>query len=277
MPVLTIDTPTKPILSGTINYLDIQSNQIKIAGDLVAGWTPYRDYLFSIDNTYFFYWHIISFDGTNTILTGIQWANNVKCPTTGGKPTAILYASKTPVFNKTLCTVGDSLTWYNFGQYYRTLLLEHGLQYDFVGNHTDIFGYQHSAEGGDGTASVLNRMDKIPFADNYLLLIGLNDRVIYTPQDCFNNILRIVSQLEARGKKVNVCTLLPVTIPEAISHVTAVNCLLRAHAWRSTTNLIDTNLYLTSITSWASMIPDGGHPNLDGYQILSEYVAQNIV
>lgn len=284
--MLTIDTPIITKLASNVPYASVSSAQIKLSpllGNFVNNWTPYRDYLFTINInniSYSFYWYNIFFDGKNTIVSQIQWVNNISPNVSNGNYyTSISYASKLPVFNKTLCTIGDSITWgASFGGYYRKLLLENGLEYDFIGNHTDIFGYQHSAEGGDGTSSVLNRMQNIPLSNSYLLLIGLNDRFVYSSQDSFNNILRIVKQLEARGKDViiNVCTILPVTLQGVTPFVDGINNLLRNHNWRSHTKLIDTNQYLSGINGWSNMLVDGGHPTLEGYETLTQWLAGQI-
>ena len=77
--------------------------------------------------------------------------------------------------NIKICTIGDSQTWWSSASLLRQEIKALDSNYYFSGSNTDIYGYPHEGEGGNSTQDVLQRIDKIPQADFYTLLIGTND------------------------------------------------------------------------------------------------------
>ncbi len=77
--------------------------------------------------------------------------------------------------NLRVCTIGDSQTWWSSASKLRKKMEELNPDFYFTGSNTDIYGFPHEAEGGNSTEKVLKRIDKIPEADFYTLLIGTND------------------------------------------------------------------------------------------------------
>ncbi len=80
-----------------------------------------------------------------------------------------------------LCMVGDSISWWGEGDYWRKYLVERLPRLAFVGAHSAGFGYSHAAEGGNSTRQVLARLDAIPACPYYHLLIGTNDNNVRNP------------------------------------------------------------------------------------------------
>jgi lysophospholipase L1-like esterase len=77
-----------------------------------------------------------------------------------------------------LCMIGDSVTWAEDGDYFRSELLKHIPNLAFAGTHTAVLGYSHAGEGGNSTKGVLQRLNdpaRVPDADYYHVLIGVND------------------------------------------------------------------------------------------------------
>jgi len=77
-----------------------------------------------------------------------------------------------------LCMIGDSVTWAEDGDYFRSELLKHIPNLAFAGTHTAVLGYSHAGEGGNSTKGVLRRINdplRVPDADYYHVLIGVND------------------------------------------------------------------------------------------------------
>lgn len=74
-----------------------------------------------------------------------------------------------------ICTIGDSQTWWGAASGLRKEMSKINPDFYFTGSNTDIYAYPHEGEGGNSTKSLLKRLDKIPEADIYTLLIGTND------------------------------------------------------------------------------------------------------
>lgn len=121
-----------------------------------------------------------------------------------------------------LCMIGDSVTWAEEGDHFRSELLKQLPDLAFAGTHTALLGYSHAGEGGDSTVKVLRRIDdreRIPDAPYYHLLIGVNDASAAKTDDASEKVadgavLRtaaIVDRLLARPgtRKVFLASVLP--------------------------------------------------------------------
>jgi hypothetical protein len=117
-----------------------------------------------------------------------------------------------------LCMVGDSITWAEYGDYWRRELLKHLPNLAFIGSHSACFGYSHAGEGGNNTNQVLARMDEIPDCLYYNLLIGTNNndvqeqkRLVPQARDTAGAVIEIVRKLLAKenAKKVFLSSLMP--------------------------------------------------------------------
>jgi len=213
-------------------------------------------------------------DGANrTLLYNVQW-NNGAYPTQGGYYNVRHLASeRLPIYGRTLCMIGDSITWWESGGWFRQVLRSKGLKYDFSGNHIDIFGARHAGEGGSSSQAVIDRLATIPTSDSYFILIGTNDRDI----DTIANIQYIIGALRAREccSKIYISTLLPRT--DAFnSMVNTINTQLRSLTLGYRVYLIDSNSLLTG-TNFLSNLNDTLHPSLAGYEILCDVLAPRIL
>lgn len=171
-------------------------------------------------------------------------------------------------------TVGDSITWWNDGRYFRCTLLNHGLRATFLGSRIDTFGYRHDGEGNDTSADVIARLSFIPDSENYLLMIGTND--LSKKIDTVNNINTIASTLAARGPRatVLVSTLLP-RFDEFASAAIDVNAKLREVPLicPEQCKLVDIAAEVERLPEWRSvLLPDGIHPTRGGYEAIAPIV-----
>lgn len=184
----------------------------------------------------------------------------------------------------TLSMVGDSITWWQQGEYFRCLLVDNGLKYRFAGSRTDVFGYAHEGEGGNNTEQVLARMNGISPSGAYFLLVGTNDRA--SPLHTVSNILTIAQLLKEKaatgnGVKVFISTLLPRTDQFKERNV-KVNVFLRESirtcgASCAQIKLVDLESGFLSNKAWETLLSsDGLHPNKDGYRFLSELLAREL-
>lgn len=211
-----------------------------------------------------------------TILRGVQWENNKVPPTAGTYYIEAYTAKKTPIYNKTMATIGDSITWSLYGSYMRCLLIDNGLPYDFIGTKTDTFGFPHEGEGGNNTFDALNRVEKIPYADSYFLLIGTND-INYTANQTVENIATIADKLLEKNPNalIYISTLLP-REDYLNERNLQVNALLKNKKWSSNIKILDVGGDFYANENWESLLLDGIHPNFKGYNVISQSIIKQL-
>ncbi len=233
------------------------------------------------------------FHKDRTYLLWVYWIDN-KYPETEGK--MYFDVVSVPLIQKgsvSITTVGDSITWAHYGQYYRYKLWQLNTNYRFIGSRTDIFGFGHEGEGGDVTPYVLKRMDDIvPNSQNYILLIGANDIKLdsFSFEKTFNNIVTIVNKLKDKNRycRIFVCTILPCNSEIFVNknkmtiddYNQKVNVLLRKKYSSGSVKrvtLINTEKLFRSKKNYLDLLFwDGLHPNHIGYGLLAQEVHKYI-
>lgn len=136
--------------------------------------------IYSLENRdgdyYYFRFGWVEIDDGGTKFLNVNWIN--------GKP----ISTKEMIFDIStvdieflqegfisVCNIGASQNWWKSSQNLRRYMNYYYDDLFFVGSNTDIYGYGHEAEGGNGTEAVLKRFDFIPKADYYTVLLGVND------------------------------------------------------------------------------------------------------
>jgi hypothetical protein len=214
-------------------------------------------------------------DNTNrTFLYDVQWVDQ-HYPKKPGKYHVEVVGETKPVSLPTFNTVGDSITWWQHGEYLRCMLADAGIGHNFIGSRTDIFGYGHDGEGGDNTRDVLKRIKDIAPSSTYFLLIGTNDR--FETRETVDNILKIARALSKKQPNtiVLVSTLLPRS-DEFDQRNQKVNDALRQY-FKSCTScdsitLVDTHTAFIKQENWQGLLADGLHPSKAGYLFLAQFI-----
>lgn len=216
-------------------------------------------------------------DGSNrTLFYDLQWASNLSPKDSGDYQVEVTTLSEDTDKNNTFTMIGDSITWWQRGEYFRCRLENIGFSRKFIGSRTDIFGYGHEGEGKDNTTDVLERIEHIVDSEAYFLLIGTNDRD--APLKTYQNILKIVSLLAKKDttKVVYVSTLLPRN-DEFDHRNNEINKLLRASNYgHEKMKLIDLGAAFKSYGNWEILLADGLHPNDAGYEFLVKEIKNRI-
>lgn len=136
---------------------------------------------------------------TNTEFSSVNWLENT--PFDKGKyQIDVVEIPFIQTGNISICTVGDSQTWWSQGKYLRKFMNDLNSDYFFVGSNRDVFGYPHEGEGGNHTKDVVNRLSEIPLADVYTVLLGTND---YNGgvKNAFDNLLLLHRNCQRKTKK----------------------------------------------------------------------------
>ena len=131
-----------------------------------------------------------------------------------------------------LCMIGDSITWAQEGDCWRKDLLEHLPNLAFVGTHTAKFGYSHAAEGGNGTPSVLSRLNDIPDCPYYHLLIGTNDNNLKDESKIPEHSQGTADRIEKMSRSAPTTDILSTAAPNPAITLARVSSSLRSSAPR---------------------------------------------
>jgi lysophospholipase L1-like esterase len=179
---------------------------------------------------------------------------------------------------QSLTMIGDSITWWSFGNSFRCLLSPYLASTTFTGPHTDSFGYDHAGEGGDTSQDILRRLSSIGDSNYYFLLAGTNDwQGSLTPDKTFANIKSISKTLSLRGGIVIVSTILP-RLDEHDVRNQKVNNLLREWAGSDCScSVVELDFYFRNLPNVKDLYWDAGvHPNVNGYKKMAKVLGPQI-
>jgi len=185
--------------------------------------------------------------------------------------------TKKKIYEKSMTMVGDSITWWSNGRYFRCMLSQQIPDVAFTGPHTDIYGFGHAGEGGNTTRQMLARLYKIKRSDYYFVLAGTNDWKLKSPQKTVDNIKKIAHTLSNKGGKVIISTLLP-RMDRHDSVNRDVNKLLLSWNGRDCNcQVIDLDREFRKLDNLSQYYWDAGlHPTPEGYKKIVDILAPKI-
>jgi hypothetical protein len=221
-----------------------------------------------VGQNFWFKFDSVLYDGsTFTILSYPQFVGTAPAP--GTYEIKEYFYEALPIYGRSICMLGDSITAKINGSYLRALLRENGLTYDFAGKYIDTFGFRHNAVGSNTTTNQLNNsMSLVPTCDSYNVLLGSADAA-GSPADTITNLVKICKYLHQRNPEaeINLCTLV---LRDPTDRNIAVSSLLRKVEGLPNVHLLDLEAYLPAWGVWQGYLIDGVHPNLAGY---TDYIA----
>lgn len=182
--------------------------------------------------------------------------------------------------NVSICTIGDSQTWWHEASKLRKYINEIDSDFLFVGSNTDIYGYPHDGEGGNSTQMVLSRISRIPKADFYTLLIGTNDWN-KNFDDAYENTNAIVNYLLNNYDDAQVLYITPlptINKPRDEFNLQLSEKLIANFAGEERVQLIDIGGLMRENQNWftAYLGNDGLHQNDDGVRFMAAKIAEHI-
>ncbi len=186
-----------------------------------------------------------------------------------------------------LCMIGDSITWWRYGDDWRQYLLDRIPSLAFVGTHTAALGYSHAGEGGNSIDQVIARMADIPDCPYYHLLIGTNNNNVATAEEIKPRSERAAQKIEEAVnlllqkpsvRKVFLGSILPCATKNPLRDQTnaATNVILRqrfADGAFPTDKVIWVE-YEKPVRAWPGWEPKIElHPLKEGYEFLANILA----
>lgn len=235
------------------------------------------------NNTYYFRFGWVAFIDNQTFFQNVKWLDDKNPPPTESfkEFTISVVELKLVQFGKTtLCTIGDSQTWWNNAQHLRKSINSTFSDLVFIGSNTDIYGYGHEGEGGNGVDAVLKRMNHIPKADYYTLLLGTND----WKNDVESTALKmqkIANQLVILNPDSIILYLTPLpttnTERDAFNQELSENLLLKFKDIPTIT-VLDVRGKMKEHENWATayLSSDGLHQNSAGVEMMGKLIGEKI-
>jgi len=236
-----------------------------------------------LNNIYYFRFGWVSFSSNQTVFSNLEWIN-------GKRPEAsdiyrdyrfhVCDIDFIQFGRMTLCTIGDSQTWWGDAQNMRRYINDSLDDLIFIGSHTDIYGYGHEGEGGNSTNQLLKRMHNLPKVDYYTLLIGTNDwkKNIDT---AYSNIIKLVKYISDFNPDSRIIYLTP--IPTTNKERDSFNLRLSEKLQDRLENMnqveiLDLANEMRKNGNWRSdyLSNDGLHQNIEGVKFMADRISERI-
>ena len=234
-------------------------------------------------NKFYFRFGWTSFSGNMTTFSGLHWLKDNIIVTSDFEDYSV---SKVAIDflqygEISVCTIGDSQTWFQNAQSLRRKMNQYDGNLTFAGSNCDIFGYPHEGEGGNNSGQVLYRIENIPSADYFTLLIGTNDSKNGIEQTS-SNVLSIINQLSTKysTSKIIYLSPIPVTNPERdlfnIALYKRVCDSLEAQNNTSQILYLDLGGKMRKNENWSQeyLTSDGLHQNEKGVDFMANLVSE---
>jgi lysophospholipase L1-like esterase len=233
----------------------------------------------SDSHPYYFHFGWMEFKNATTIFSNVKWLGERHPP--NGKYQILTVDLKLKQHGSiSICTIGDSQTWWNEANNLRLYLNDEYPELYFTGSRVDINGYPHEGEGGNHTNQVLARIEYIPEASYYTLLLGTNDWQ-QSADSAVNNIIDICKRLLEKYPSCKVLYLTP--IPTTNQPRDKFNLRLQdTLVGRLSTNkkilIVDTGGKMRQDSAWQTkyISDDGLHQSAMGTHFMAQIIADAI-
>ncbi|MCW3111057.1 MAG: hypothetical protein JWQ09_5563 [Segetibacter sp.] len=228
---------------------------------------------------YYFRFGWVEYKNSKTIFSNVKWLNG-SLPESGKYKILTVDLKLKQQGHISLCTIGDSQTWWNEANNLRLYLNNNFPDVYFVGSRTDINGYPHEGEGGNHSNQVLARINYIPKADYYSLLLGTNDWQGKIDSS-FDNINRICNVLLTKSPKSKILYLTPLPTTNKIRdefNIKLQGMLMNSFITNKRIMIIDIGNKMRENANWAQeyLLNDGLHQNQEGVKLMAEMIAGKI-
>lgn len=177
---------------------------------------------------------------------------------------------------KTVVTVGDSEMIWQSGRDLRKWLFLKNQDLVFLGSRKDVNGFSHEASVYATAEEILNDLDNIPAAENYVLFFGAHDKQTEKSK-LQNQVCKVISGLAGRPgtRKVIVISLPPSFVQDFEAYNIAYNEILK-----ECTDVHDKSvlvpLYERLKEDNEYLMEDGVHLNEKGYSILVKLLDKSL-
>ncbi|WFB36965.1 SGNH/GDSL hydrolase family protein [Kiritimatiellota bacterium B12222] len=235
------------------------------------------------NHSYYFRFGWSSYENDKTYFRNVQWIYNNPPPPSHDfveYTISIVDIKFNQVGHTTVCTIGDSQTWWNNAQGLRKSINETFDDIVFIGSNTDTFGYPHEGEGGNDASAVLRRIQHIPSADIYTLLLGTNDWKS-DPEVVVIKIQKIIDHLFTLNPDATILYLTPLPTTNTTRHAfNAELCDLLTTTFEEYKNcaIVDLRSKMLENEDWATAYfsSDGLHQNVTGVKLMGKLIGEKI-
>ena len=233
----------------------------------------------NLNESYYFRFGWVTFKDQQTIFSNVKWLKkNVPEP---GKYRILTITLKLKQHGSiSVCTIGDSQTWWNAANNLRQELNNDFPDLFFVGSRTDVNGYPHEGEGGNHTSQVLARINYIPKADYYTLLLGTNDWQ-GNIDSAFKNITAICAILLKKYPQSKILYITPLPTTNAVRdsfNARLKEMLIKTFTSSKRIEVVGVGEKMREDLNWSTvyLLNDGLHQNAYGIKLMAEIIADKI-
>ena len=231
------------------------------------------------NQSYYFRFGWVTFKNHQTIFSNVKWLKE-DLPGSGKYKILTIDLKLKQHGNISICTIGDSQTWWNAANNLRLELNNYFPDLLFVGSRTDVNGYPHEGEGGNNTNQVLARISYIPKADYYTLLLGTNDWR-GDIDSAFKNINNICGALLKKYPQSKILYITPLPTTNTIRdqfNTKLKEMLIKNFTTNKRIEVVDVGGRMRENADWptAYLLKDGLHQNTTGVKLMAEIIADKI-
>ena len=192
--VKTIDSFTNVKLDSiSYDYLRLINNNT-IAVENLSSYSSY-----AINDNYYFRCVSISKRSDTIEFKGVYWINGKPKQQTKIFNFSIVNLELNKKGNHAVSLIGDSqLIWLDL-KYLRRDMSQKLENIKFVGNNSDVFGFNHSVELLNNSERLLNEIGQVPQSETYILFLGAHEEKVTQTK---KNLRAIVNNLLQRKSKI---------------------------------------------------------------------------
>lgn len=232
--------------------------------------------LATLKTAYFFRTSDVIISDKNIVFSGVRWINGYPEKDLKSGILEIIDLPLKEEGKKSVVTIGDSeMIWQEARDLRKKLHLKNQ-DLVFLGSKKDVNGFAHEASVYTNSKEILDNLDKIPVAENYVLFFGAQDKE--TEKSMLReNVCQIITKLSSRDrtKKIIAISLPPSDNPTFEKYNVSFNEILKECISENNKSvLIPLHERLKEENEY--LMPDGVHMNEKGYSILVKLLDKSL-
>jgi hypothetical protein len=229
--------------------------------------------LYNDNDSYYFRYTYSIIKETNNKFYGVEWITDIPNSEISSYVFEEINLDLNQKGGVSTITIGDNYLLKNEAKYFRKFLAKQENIF-FKGKSKDIFNYPHEAIKNNTSKKIIDQLECIDFADNYILFFGSADKAM-SFDEIKKNLEVIIGKLE-NAKKIVFITLPPSTIKDIDDFNKNYNKVIKEIAEKSSIKIVDSyTLFKDDVQKYIRK--DGISLSKDAYYLLAKKVSENLI